>query len=82
MLQLKRFIGPKGQVVLPKDIRNQLNLQTGTEVMFKIEENKIVIELAADPKQYVEEFCAIGKNMKPITMKGLKKIQEEQYEQR
>ena len=82
MLQLKRALGPKGQLVLPKDIRQYFNLQTGSEVIFYIENDKIVVQPAINSARYVENFCAIGKNMKKLTMKEIKQLQEEQYAKR
>ncbi|HLC74582.1 MAG TPA: AbrB/MazE/SpoVT family DNA-binding domain-containing protein [Candidatus Nanoarchaeia archaeon] len=83
MLQIKRTIGPKGQIVLPKDIRDQFNFQEGSEIMFIVEGNTIKIQPAVDPIKFVEEFCAPGKNIKKkLTMKDWRDLIEEKYEER
>jgi len=83
MLQIKRRIGPKGQIVLPKDIRQQFRLRTGTEIVFLVEDNKISIELASDPVKIVEEFCALPKEYshKKISSQEIKKSIEQEYEE-
>ena len=79
MLQLKRTIGPKGQIVLPKDIRSHFNLHSGSEVVFDVQEHNIVLKPAVDPKKYVDEFCALGTKVKKMTTAEMKKVIEEQY---
>ncbi|MBI4141844.1 AbrB/MazE/SpoVT family DNA-binding domain-containing protein [Candidatus Woesearchaeota archaeon] len=84
MLQLKRRMGPKGQIVLPKDVREQLNLRTGTELVFYTKDNRIIIEPAENPLDAVEQFCTLPEGIlkaKP-TAKEIKKIIDEQYEDR
>ncbi|HLD33386.1 MAG TPA: AbrB/MazE/SpoVT family DNA-binding domain-containing protein [Candidatus Nanoarchaeia archaeon] len=83
MLQIKRTIGPKGQIVLPKDIRDQFNFREGTEITFIVEGNEIKIQPAIDPIKFVEEFCAPGKSIKKkLTAKEIKDAIMEQYEER
>jgi AbrB family looped-hinge helix DNA binding protein len=33
---IKRKGGPKGQMVIPKDIRDSLNINPGSEILFEI----------------------------------------------
>ena len=82
MLSIHRTIGPKGQIVLPKDIRDQFNLREGSEVEFTVRSGEIVIKPAVDPVKYVEEFFALGKGLKKMTTKEIKKILEEEYDDR
>jgi AbrB family looped-hinge helix DNA binding protein len=39
-----RNIGPKGQVVIPKRMRETLGLKPGVEVIFELQNNEIVIK--------------------------------------
>ena len=36
-------VGPKGQVVLPKELRDELRIMPGDKVTFSLEEGKIVV---------------------------------------
>ena len=42
-IKIGRRIGPKGQVVIPKEIRSSLGLEPGSEVEFDLERGRIVI---------------------------------------
>lgn len=43
-MRLRRKVGEKGQVVIPKDIRDEEGINSDTEVYFRKENGKIVIE--------------------------------------
>lgn len=43
-MKLRRKVGEKGQVVIPKDIRDKEGINSDTEVYFWTEEGKIVME--------------------------------------
>lgn len=84
MLQIKRKIGPKGQIVLPKDVREQLHLRTGTEIVFSAENNKIIIEPALEPLQAVEEFCTPpkGYTRRKLSIKEIKRFIDQEHEEK
>lgn len=81
-MNIKRSVGEKGQVVLPKDIRDYVGIKPGSEVFFEVRGKEIIIKPSADPKQFVEDFCSIvPKNKrKSIDIKKIKRIRDEQYE--
>ncbi len=71
---IRRPLGEKGQVVIPKDIRKMLNLSKGSEVIFEIEDNKVEIKQEKKPKEYLEDFLNVPKLRRHISMKDIKKI--------
>ena len=44
MLEEKRKIGPKGQVVIPQAIRRALKMQPGSSVVVSLEDNKVILK--------------------------------------
>ncbi len=82
MLQIHRTVGPKGQVVLPKDVRTQFNLHTGSDLVFTIKDNQIIIEPAISPKDWLADFVKTDRPQKKLNAKEIKKIIESQYEDR
>jgi AbrB family looped-hinge helix DNA binding protein len=55
----KRRLGRKGQIVIPKAIREILGIGPGDEVVMEIREKEVVIKPEADPVRFVEDFCSI-----------------------
>jgi AbrB family looped-hinge helix DNA binding protein len=47
LIEDKRKIGPKGQVVIPQAIRKALKMQPGTTVVVSLEDNKVVLKKPA-----------------------------------
>ena len=61
----KRVMGPKGQIVIPKNIREQLGLKRGSKVLFESENGEIKLKIQKKPEEFVEEFCTgISKKLK------------------
>ncbi|MFW6144362.1 MAG: AbrB/MazE/SpoVT family DNA-binding domain-containing protein [Candidatus Natronoplasma sp.] len=44
MISIRSKMGERGQVVIPKPIRDMFDLKAGGEVSFKVEDDKIIIE--------------------------------------
>lgn len=49
-------VGPKGQVVLPKDLRDELGIAPGDEVMFDRTDDRIVVRKAKSKRELLDEL--------------------------
>ncbi len=80
---IKRVVGERGQVVLPKDIREQFGLRAGSEITFDARDDEIVVKPAKTPEEIVEEFCSISSKRIRIKdgPKWIKRVLDEQYEE-
>ena len=68
---IKRKIGPKGQIVIPEDIRKLLGIIEGSTVIFEILDGKIVLKSEKTPEDSIKEFLNIGKKLtKKIDLKN------------
>ncbi|MGQ4874811.1 MAG: AbrB/MazE/SpoVT family DNA-binding domain-containing protein [Promethearchaeia archaeon] len=77
-MKIRRKIGPKGQIVIPKDVRDMLNIRPGSEILIEIGENEITIRAAQDNMDFLKKFIQTPKK---LTEKiDYKKILDEQYE--
>ncbi|MHA1730104.1 MAG: AbrB/MazE/SpoVT family DNA-binding domain-containing protein [Promethearchaeota archaeon] len=63
----------KGQIVIPKEIREKFEIKPGDAMVFKVQDNKIVIE------KIQERMSEILKNSKPVenSLKFQRKLREE-----
>lgn len=61
---VKRVLGEKGQIVVPKDMRNYIGIKPGSPIIFEARKSEIVIKLGEDPRDFVEEFCSVPKKLK------------------
>ena len=66
-LRGKMTVGLKGQVVIPKDIRDAGNIHPGEEVIFQFEDHKITLEKVQSDKDPVDVFREIAQS---INFKG------------
>lgn len=74
---IKRKVGPKGQIVIPKDARAMLHIEPGTEVLIEILENEIRIRPAIKGQEFLENFIKTPKKLKNKI--DFKKQLDEQY---
>jgi len=59
MKKSTRTVGPKGQVVIPKEIRDETGLVEGSEVSVEAKDGDVVIRRVAPPTgSYVDYFTA------------------------
>lgn len=76
----RRPVGPKGQVVIPKEYRDYLGIEPGSEVEFMVRDKEIVLQKAEDPQAYLDRFFSIV-NPKLKEKLDVDKIYDEQPEE-
>jgi AbrB family looped-hinge helix DNA binding protein len=81
-IEYERKVGPKGQIVIPKEIRRIMGILPETKVFIGLEGKKITIKLRK--KDAIEEFLnLVPENMKKrITIEDIEKHHEEELEGR
>lgn len=65
-IQLIAKVSEKGQVVIPKPIREQFNIQPDTDVVFDVDEEKIVLKKRTSSLDVFESFVNAVKNKKNL----------------
>ena len=76
---ITRHVLGKGQVVIPKDLRETLGINTGDVVQIELEEEHLIIRKAIDPVDVFREVSSSSGSK--ITMKEIKKELEDRYEE-
>jgi AbrB family looped-hinge helix DNA binding protein len=69
----KKNVGPKGQVVIPKRMRDSLGLKPGVEVILEMRDQEIIIKKPQIKGNYTEYFITTSsqKLHKPVNIKKL-----------
>lgn len=78
-MEIERTVSKKGQIVIPKDVRDYLGLKSGTEVVFEVKGREVVLRTKISPRKFIEEFTNVGKKIRKLDMKRIKKTLEGQY---
>lgn len=69
------IVSSKGQIVIPKEIREALGVKPGMKVMFKVVKNHAeIIPVPADP---IKSFCGVFEKGSSLTRSLLKERKEE-----
>jgi len=80
-MKLRRKIGQKGQIVIPKVVRESAGIKPGDEIVMEIREKEVVIKPGMDPEGFVESFCSVTGNK--LTKKvDLERLLEQEVEER
>lgn len=58
-LFMTQKVGPKGQVVIPKKIRDELGIEPGDEVIVSLSENNIIIQSVSSTKNLMGIFAGL-----------------------
>jgi AbrB family looped-hinge helix DNA binding protein len=60
-------VGPKGQVVIPKSFRKILEVGAGSEIIFRLEGQRVILEKkSAGPVGTLETIARKGKSISKI----------------
>jgi AbrB family looped-hinge helix DNA binding protein len=78
-LSVRRPIGERGQVVVPKDIREFLNLRPGGNVVFTVHDGNVVLKRDEPEANFVAEFLNTPKLKKLVSAAGIKRLILEEH---
>lgn len=71
----------KGQITIPKSVREKLNLKTGDKIDFKISDNEVI--LIPVSKSVLDVFGILsGKNDKIISVEGMNDLLKKRIKER
>jgi len=57
-MRMKSKVGPKGQAVIPKEIRDILGIEPGSEVVFEVTEKGVLVRRPANESD-VDELASV-----------------------
>jgi len=80
-MAFRRKLGRKGQIVIPKVVRESLGIGPGDEVVMEIRKKEVLIKPEVDPAKFVDDFCSIA-NKKLTKKVDLERLLEEEVEER
>lgn len=74
-------MGSKGQIVIPKIVRDSLGMKPGEDVVMEVRDREALIRPGMSPKDFVEDFCSLSaeKLKKKI---DLERLLEQEAEER
>lgn len=70
-------IGPKGQIMIPKDIMRYLNLKPGDEVIIEIEDKEIKLKSFKDDDAFLQQFMDVPEKLEKAV--DIEHIIEDEY---
>ena len=76
---ISKSVLAKGQIVIPKAIRELLGINVGDEIVIDVEKDKIVLSKKQNIADVFLEVCE--KSIRKISMKEIKKELEVRYEE-
>jgi AbrB family looped-hinge helix DNA binding protein len=74
MLRLKSKLGPKGQAVIPKEIRELMGIRPGSEVVFEVRGDEVIVKALEDQGSVDELIRLIPSELKAKSEVDLKEI--------
>ncbi|MBX8642913.1 MAG: AbrB/MazE/SpoVT family DNA-binding domain-containing protein [Candidatus Thermoplasmatota archaeon] len=79
-MEKRMKIGPKGQLVIPKDFRDKLGIKEFTEVLVDLRGDQVVITKSSPRSVSYSDFFTSTYARKLARKVDIKKIMEEEYE--
>ena len=74
-------MGEKGQVVIPRDLREMIGIKGGEKIVFEVVNNKITLEKEEDSKEFLKKFFSVSRTKeKDLTLEDMRRIEEESYD--
>jgi AbrB family looped-hinge helix DNA binding protein len=70
LVSMTQRVGSKGQVVIPKDLRDRLGLHPGTEVDFSLDGERVVIAARQQTVALGGRFAASGMAARLLADRG------------
>ena len=78
---LRKKVGPKAQVVIPKDVRDFLGIKQGSSVIMEVKEDSVILKPEKPAQRAVNDYLSVVKK-KLVQEIDVKKILQEEVEQR
>ena len=79
LIEEEMKVGPKGQVVIPRAMRKALKIEPGTKVLFKLEDDKLILKKPAFDA--VAVFQRVAKSGKSVSIINPHAYEEELEEE-
>lgn len=81
-MEFERKVGPKGQVVIPREIRRITGISPNSKVLISIEDKSVVIkkENGEPVWQFMRKFAV--EHGKRLSIKQIKKMKDEEHEEK
>ena len=73
-------VGPKGQIVIPKEIRDKLGMKESSEVLVDLRDSEVIITKAGPQSVSYTDFFVSTYAKKLNKRVDLSKIMDEEYE--
>lgn len=81
-IQLRATVGEKGQIVIPKPIRDLFHLSPFTEIVFDVKEDNIILKKKEKGLAVLEEYISAFRHKKKLPKKiDWNKLYYSQYEE-
>jgi AbrB family looped-hinge helix DNA binding protein len=74
MLRLKSKLGPKGQAVIPKEIRELMGIKPGSEVVFEVRGDDVIVKPLNNQGNVDELIGLVPRELKAKNEIDMKKI--------